>query len=329
MAKYFGPLILNTLKNSIMIFKSDNFTSPDPKKRRTVKAIGVGVAAIAGGLASSTSPHAAVSNDKEMGELFQDHYKEMSKEEIAQSIERLEKRYKKQYDVDITVGNAPPKEDVLFGYALNISKCKGTRECVKACTAENNQDKDPNVEYIRVLEMDEGTMNLESADHYYPDDKVTPQPGKMYLPIQCHHCEDPPCVDACPVGATWSEPDGIVVVDYNWCIGCRMCANACPYWARKFNWREPNLPKEQINPKTHYLSNRPREKGVMEKCTFCLQRTREGMQPACQQACPTGARVFGNLLDPKSEIRYVLENKAVFRLKEDLNTQPKFWYYAD
>jgi len=146
--------------------------------------------------------------------------------------------------------------------------------------------------------------------------------------VQCQQCENPPCVSACPVEATWKESDGIVVIDYDWCIGCRYCAAACPYWARKFNFSKPGLAKDQINPNTHYLSNRPREKGVMEKCTFCLQRTRQGRQPACQEACPTGARIFGNLLDPNSEIRYILKTKKVFRLKEELNTEPKFWYYT-
>jgi molybdopterin-containing oxidoreductase family iron-sulfur binding subunit len=154
-------------------------------------------------------------------------------------------------------------------------------------------------------------------------------PGKYYMPVQCFQCENPPCVAACPVKATWKEVDGIVVIDYNWCIGCRFCLTACPYWARRFNWAEPVIPKEEINPVTHYLSNRPRSKGVMEKCTFCLQRTRKGRLPACHEACPNGARVFGNLLDPESEIRHVLENKTVFRLKEELNTEPKFWYYVD
>ena len=104
---------------------------------------------------------------------------------------------------------------------------------------------------------------------------------------------------------------------------------ACPYQARVFNWGAPDLPAERINPKTHYLGNRPRQAGSVEKCHFCLQRTRVGKLPACQEACPTGARVFGNLLDPESEIRYVLEHKVVFRLKEDVGTEPKFWYYRD
>jgi len=118
-----------------------------------------------------------------------------------------------------------------------------------------------------------------------------------------------------------------VVVDYNWCIGCRYCMAACPYGARHFNWAEPNIPPDELNPETHYLGNRPRYKGVVEKCTFCIQRTRAGKYPACVEVCPVGARKFGNLLDPKSEIRYCIENKRVFRLKEDLNTYPKFYYF--
>ena len=156
------------------------------------------------------------------------------------------------------------------------------------------------------------------------------QPASLHPvvdPRKCIGCGS--CVKACPVKATWQEPDGVVVVDYDWCIGCRYCMTACPYWARHFNWTEPKIPAAEINPNTHYLGNRPRPKGVVEKCHFCLQRTRAGRQPACQEACPTGARVFGNLLDPQSEIRYVLANKTVFRLKEELETEPKFWYYTD
>jgi molybdopterin-containing oxidoreductase family iron-sulfur binding subunit len=136
-------------------------------------------------------------------------------------------------------------------------------------------------------------------------------------------------VAACPVEATWSEPDGVVVVDYNWCIGCRYCEAACPYHARRFNWKKPEIPAAEVNPNQGYLSNRIRPQGVMEKCTFCLHRVREGRLPACLEACPTGARVFGNVLDPKSEIRWVLDHKRVFVLKEELGTKPRFFYFFD
>jgi molybdopterin-containing oxidoreductase family iron-sulfur binding subunit len=102
---------------------------------------------------------------------------------------------------------------------------------------------------------------------------------------------------------------------------------ACPYGARHFNWGKPTIPAEKVNPDTHFLGNRPRMKGVVEKCTFCIQRVREGLYPKCVEVCPVGARKFGNLLDPKSEIRYILENKRVLVLKEELNTQPKFFYF--
>jgi molybdopterin-containing oxidoreductase family iron-sulfur binding subunit len=102
---------------------------------------------------------------------------------------------------------------------------------------------------------------------------------------------------------------------------------ACPYGARHFNWGDPSIPEGELNTDTHYLGNRPRPKGVVEKCTFCIQRTREGRYPACVEVCPVGARKFGNLLDPESEIRYILENKRILVLKEELNTMPKFFYF--
>jgi molybdopterin-containing oxidoreductase family iron-sulfur binding subunit len=191
---------------------------------------------------------------------------------------------------------------------------------------ENNLSRD--TQYIRVIEMDRDNTDLHHGDHYY-DRAQVPAEDKYYLPMQCMQCDNPPCVKACPVEATWTEPDGIVVVDYDWCIGCRYCMTACPYQARHFNWGLPDLPPEEINTQTHYLGNRPRPKGVVEKCHFCVQRTRKGRQPACHEACPTGARIFGNLLDPGSEIRYVLQHKAVFRMKEELGTEPKFWYFRD
>ena len=147
------------------------------------------------------------------------------------------------------------------------------------------------------------------------------------MPVQCQHCKTPPCVKVCPVHATWQETDGITVVDYDGCIGCRYCMAACPYGARHFNWGDPQIPSKDVNPETHYLGNRPRAKGVVEKCTFCVQRTRQGKYPACLEVCPTGSRKFGNLLDKESEIRYILENKRVFKLKEELNTQPNFFYF--
>ena len=304
--------------------------------RRLVLGVGAlvgAVAALFGGRSALAQAEKAAGAEAEplsdmLGRLFQKHYQRMSPDEVKEAVGRIERRAKRQYGEDITVGTEPAMDGVVFGYALNISKCKGVRKCVEACVAENNTGRDSSLQYIRVLELDHGDMNLNRADHYYEAETV-PQPGKFYLPVQCMQCDNPPCVKACPIEATWQEPDGITVVDYDWCIGCRYCMAACPYWARHFNWNEPTLPAEALNPDTHFLGNRPRPRGVVEKCTFCIQRSRKGRQPACVEACPTGARIFGNLLDPSSDIRYVLENKTVFRLKEELGAEPKFWYFTD
>jgi len=262
-------------------------------------------------------------------EFFQKHFRELSKEELKGVIARLEKDYSKQYAKQITVKTTPPIEGVRYGYGLDLSRCVGCRRCVYACVKENNQSRTPQIHWIRVMQLDkEKGIDLSHAEHYY-NPATVPEKGHFYMPVQCQQCEKPPCTKVCPVQATWKENDGIVVVDYNWCIGCRYCMAACPYGARHFNWAKPSVPAIEINPTTHYLGNRPRPKGVVEKCTFCIQRTREqpGRYPACAEICPVGARKFGNLLDPESEIRYLIENKRVFIFKEDLNTQPKFYYF--
>jgi molybdopterin-containing oxidoreductase family iron-sulfur binding subunit len=259
-------------------------------------------------------------------DLFQKKFQEMKPDEIKRFLKKLEDRYSKKYGKTFTVKATPPQENVVFGYGLDLSRCIGCRRCVYACVGENNPSRDVQIHWIRVLRMKKGEFNLEKTEPYYDADKV-PEDGYFYLPVQCQQCENPPCVKVCPVKATWKEPDGIVVIDYNWCIGCRTCMAACPYRARKFNWNDPVLPKDEINTDTHYLGNRPRMKGVVEKCTFCIQRSREGKYTACVEVCPVGARKFGNLLDPKSDIRYILDNFRVFRLKEDLNTESKFYYF--
>jgi len=304
---------------------------PTGTRRSFLKNLGAGTAGAVVATLPVPSPVPAwggLTFREAFDDFFRKHYKKMSREEIQATLRRVERKARRRFGVDITCKNTPAQEGVVFGYALNLATCKGYRDCVYACVKENNLGRDSQVQYIRVLEMDRGTMNLEDSVHYY-DPETVPVEGKYYLPVQCMQCDDPPCVKACPVEATWMEPDGVVVVDYDWCIGCRYCMTACPYWARHFNWTEPQIPTDELNTDTHYLGNRPRPRGVVEKCHFCLQRTRENRQPACMEACPTGSRVFGNLLDPDSEIRYVLENKTVFRLKEDLGTEPKFWYYTD
>ncbi|MCF6248633.1 MAG: 4Fe-4S dicluster domain-containing protein [Desulfobacula sp.] len=260
-------------------------------------------------------------------EYFKKHYRLMTPDEKKGTVTRLERLAKLNQDITLDIDTTGSRKNVLYGYAFNVTRCEGYMECVKACVKENNLDRKSNTQYIRIFEMEHGQMSPDQGDGKYFH--MVPKQGHFYMGVQCFQCENPPCVKACPTKATWKEPDGIVVVDYDWCIGCRYCMAACPYWGRRFNWNQPEIPKEEITTKQHYLGNRQRVRGMMEKCTFCIQRSRKGKLTACVEACPTGARVFGNLLDPDSEIRFVLENKKVYRLKEDLGTDPKFWYFID
>ncbi|MBF8276908.1 MAG: Fe-S-cluster-containing hydrogenase component 1 [Candidatus Brocadiaceae bacterium] len=299
-----------------------------PLSRRSfMKASALG-ALLIGGTTTAMLPLRKFKSDTSLEDFFQQHYDLLTPERMERILARIEKEVKDRYGVDADVQDPKPIPGVQFAYALNISRCVGCRRCVHACVEENNQSRDPEIQYIRVLEMPEGTLDVEKSNHYYEPDKV-PVKGKYYLPVQCQQCENPACVKACPVGATWKDKDGIVVIDYDWCIGCRYCEAACPYWARRFNFSEPKIPKEQINPEMAYLGNRIRKKGVMEKCTFCLGRTRKGLMPKCAEACPAGARQFGNLLDPDSVIRHILREKRVYVLKEDVGTRPKFYYWFD
>jgi molybdopterin-containing oxidoreductase family iron-sulfur binding subunit len=303
-----------------------------PVDRRTATAmVGTALAAGVGLLNAAFSPFGAPEDREKAGlawdEFFQGNFRLMSDDEKDDTVHRLERLYELETGKRIRVSADGPRERVLYGYAFNVSRCKGYMDCVRACIQENNQDRASGMAYIRIHEHENGQMNFENAsDDFYHE---VPAAGHFYMGTQCYHCQNPPCTKVCPTQATWMEPDGIVVVDYNWCIGCRYCMAACPYDARRFNWTDPTVPEEELNPNQHYLGNRLRKKGVVEKCTFCIQRSRDGKNPACVEACPTGARIFGNLLDPDSEIRWVLKNKKVFRLKEDLGTEPKFWYFMD
>jgi Fe-S-cluster-containing dehydrogenase component len=304
-----------------------------PLDRRSALKMAFGAAVAGSSVASACSPLSLVSEEDrearqlEWQEYFKKNYRRMSEAERGETIARLERLAKLRRGMEVSIGTAEAQPGVVFGYAFNISKCKGFRNCVQACIEENNLDRASTTQYIRIFEMKQGPVDIDHADATYHHE--VPRDDHVYIGTQCFQCANPPCVPVCPVQATWQEPDGIVVVDYDWCIGCRYCVAACPYWARRFNWGAPEVPAEQVNPNQHYLGNRLRKKGVVEKCTFCIQRTRAGRLPACAEACPTGARVFGNLLDPDSEIRWVLANRQVFRLKEELLTEPRFWYFSD
>ncbi len=217
--------------------------------------------------------------------------------------------------------------DFQFGMVIDLGLCIGCRRCSLACKLENNVPDFISPPYIAVFERD--TASIGKAFEI-PSEKIEHVDGlrytklrkdKTYMPVQCNHCDRAPCVRVCPTGASFKDIDGIVMIDYSKCIGCRYCMQACPYNARRFNWYKPEIEPERVNP---LVPIRPH--GVVEKCTFCVHRTRRGRTTRCVEACPNKARTFGNLKDPNSEVSKLVANEKGFRIKERMNTGPRIYY---
>ncbi len=213
-------------------------------------------------------------------------------------------------------GAAGPGEH-QWGMVIDQSKCTGCGYCTLACRAHN--DVAPSISWNQVLQSGE----------------IAGKP--VFIPRPCMQCAHAPCVDVCPVRASYYRPDGIVMVDYDKCIGCRYCEVACPYQARSFNWEAFTGPNPAV-PEWGQPEVARRPRGVVEKCSFCYQRIDRGLAlgltpgvdpdatPACSVACPTGARLFGDLKDPQSNVSQVLRRHGSFRLRDDLGTGPRVYY---
>ncbi len=157
----------------------------------------------------------------------------------------------------------------------------------------------------------------------FPDqeNKFAPEPLQdRRVLVLCNHCDNPPCVKVCPTQATWKRDDGIVMMDYHRCIGCRYCMAACPYGSRSFNWRDPRPYIKDIE-----LGYPTRTKGVVEKCNFCEERLADGLQPACVEACTSGALKFGDL-KPGTEVHSLISSEFSLRRKAELGTLPQVYY---
>jgi len=215
--------------------------------------------------------------------------------------------------------DAPENPRHKWVMVIDQSKCVGCDLCLAACHAYN--DTPPNISWSRVEEV-----------------APTSTGKRVFRPIPCQHCQDAPCVDICPVGATYHRHDGLVMMDYDKCIGCRYCQLSCPYGVRHFNWEEFSGPNPDVPAAgTPEIPRRPR--GVVEKCSFCVHRIDRGLAagltpgidpdatPACVVACTYGARLFGDLNDPDSPVSVALRNHPeAYRLREELGTDTRVYY---
>ncbi len=222
-----------------------------------------------------------------------------------------------------------------WGMVIDLDRCTGCQACVIACKAENN------IPFVGEDQAHAGRdiswMEIITEVHH-EGEAVRMQ----FVPRPCLHCDNAPCVKVCPVHATYINPEGLVAQVYHRCIGCRFCMAACPYTAKYFNWYKYDVPDEMKN--QHNPDVSVRDKGVVEKCTFCHHRllkardkarfedremTATDYVPACEESCPAGAIVFGDLDDADSQVARLARSSRASRLLEELGTEPKVYYLKE
>jgi tetrathionate reductase subunit B len=198
-----------------------------------------------------------------------------------------------------------------YAMGVQIEKCIGCGKCVEACKIENDVPIEPyyfRTWVERYIIYTDGEVSVDSPnggiDGFPPVDDDKRILRTFFVPKLCNHCENPPCVQVCPVGATFKSQDGVVLVDEDYCIGCRYCIQACPYGARF------------LDPRTH----------TADKCTFCYHRITKGLLPACVEICPTQARIFGELDKLSTPLNRMMRQSNIQVLKAHMNTEPKVFY---
>ncbi len=203
---------------------------------------------------------------------------------------------------------------VRYGMVIDLKKCIGCDACTVACRAENATPR--GVFWNRLFKFEVGK---------YPHAKL------VSMPLICMHCKNAPCVEVCPTGATHRRSDGIVLVDYSKCMGCKYCIVVCPYGERFFNRTitayypgNPPTPYEELSKRLGGPSNH--ETGIVEKCTFCADRVDKGQEPACVRSCVADARTFGDLDDPNSSVSRLIATKHAVQLGPELGTDPSVYY---
>lgn len=204
-------------------------------------------------------------------------------------------------------------EDLLkfdWGYIVDTTRCIGCGSCVRACKVENEVPDTFFRTWVERYEIsDSKKVHVDSPngalESFKENNTKNSEIDKAYfVPKLCNHCYDSPCTQVCPVGASYRSPDGVVLIDKKHCVGCGYCVQACPYGCR-------------------YIDE---SKGVADKCTLCYHRIHKGEAPACVNACPRNARIYGNLKDPNSKINKILNQRRYGVLKPDLGTNPKCFY---
>jgi Fe-S-cluster-containing dehydrogenase component len=220
-----------------------------------------------------------------------------------------------------SAGDAKALAGRRWAMVIDVSRClreAGCDKCIKACHTTHN------VPHIGNGKDDVKWIWKEPLRDALPDqfDPYLPEPVRdAATPVLCNHCGNPPCVRVCPTQATWKRDDGVVMMDWHRCIGCRYCMAACPYGSRSFNWRDPRPFLEAPDP-----GFPTRTRGVVEKCNLCEERLARGEGPACVEACTEKALVFGDLADSESPVRKILSERAAQRRRPALGTEPSVYY---
>ena len=208
-----------------------------------------------------------------------------------------------------------------WAMAIDLKKCwskPGCRVCMDVCHRIHN------VPDLGILKEEIKWAWQDSYEKVFPEHEFEySEEDYRHKPVLllCNHCDDPPCVRYCPTRATWKREDGLVMMDFHRCIGCRYCMAGCPYGSRSFNWKDPRPFIKKTNPEFP-----TRTKGVVEKCNFCEERLGQNLLPACVEACKERALAFGDLRDPGSQVRKALQNRTVYQRQPELGTKPKVYY---
>jgi Fe-S-cluster-containing dehydrogenase component len=284
----------------------DNGEIDNSSRRNFLKKVGIGVGAVTiAGVAGT----AALSGKSRSGEKV----KLLSPDGTLVEVDKEDIKPAKELVAELKSEARIGLPNRKFVMVVDLAKCKNARKCVDACQEGHLLPKDH--EWIKL--------------YLLQDDKNL---AKYWFPRPCFHCDKPMCVSVCPVGATYKRQDGIVLIDNQRCIGCKFCMTGCPYSARVFNWKDPEVtvPEGHIyDPET----NIPAVEGTVGKCVFCADNLRKGILPRCVTACPMGVIYFGDLLEDtitnsQETVRFskTMTDRAGYRYREELGTLPSVYY---